>query len=263
MRCSSCLLRSPEGKPCPSLSALLPLEALEQRPSSAASPPRVWFKNLRDNSLIFVITGVEAGDRAPSCCSGPEWACWPIVGGDRLPVVDTWTSRRLFTVAAARPPSVPCLSRADPQAVPRRRTPEYRDRHGGAARWPHSRRSGASARGWGAAPVTGGDGGPVTSRDPAGTGSPQPVHIPGDNFSTSRWWLPAGDRFPPPPIRASPGSTSVHGCGQTPGQLLRRPPDDTAARCRPWLRRAASSCLRGTLRAPLGRTAAPTAGRGS
>jgi hypothetical protein len=88
-------------------------------PRTGASPPRVWFKDSSEKYLIFVITRVEAGDRAPSCCSGPESPCWPIVGGQRLPVVDTWTSRRLFTDALRRPPPVPCLSLLDPQAVPR------------------------------------------------------------------------------------------------------------------------------------------------
>src|SRR4030095_6797493 len=66
---------------------------------------------------LVVITGGEAGDRAPSRCSAAESTCWPIVGGERLPVVDTWTDRPLCTVTAGRPPAVPCLSLRRPQAV--------------------------------------------------------------------------------------------------------------------------------------------------
>jgi len=60
--------------------------------------------------------------------------------------------------------------------------------------------------------------GPVTGGDPAGTRSPQPVHIPGDNFSMCRRRSPAGHRQLPPSTRASRVSTSVHGCGQPLGQ---------------------------------------------
>src|SRR6476620_10269669 len=87
----------------------------------------------RDNSLILVITGVEAGERAPSPRSGAESPCWPIVGGQRLPVVDTWTNRRLCTGVAVSPPRVPCLSPHRPQVVCRtsaRRIDGYRSTSG-------------------------------------------------------------------------------------------------------------------------------------
>ena len=73
----------------------------------------------RDNYLILVITGVEAGDRAPLRCSAAEWTCWPAVG--RQPVsccrhVDDSTvvhkRRRPSTV---RPRLTPRPSPADAQ----------------------------------------------------------------------------------------------------------------------------------------------------
>ena len=60
---------------------------------------------------------MDPGDDASSRCSAPEWPCWPIVGGQRLPVVDRWTSRRLFTGVRRRPPLVPCVSRPRPPAA--------------------------------------------------------------------------------------------------------------------------------------------------
>jgi hypothetical protein len=126
VRCSSCLLGSLWGKP-PSLDELShPLRAagsglparLPERSPAQRPHPEWGSRILRDNSLILVITGVEAGDGASLGCSGPESTCWPTVGGQRRSVVDTWTSRRLCTGVRRRPPPVPVLSRVDPQAMP-------------------------------------------------------------------------------------------------------------------------------------------------
>jgi hypothetical protein len=179
-RCSCCLLRAPLGKPRPPLSC----SGTSEPPWAQRPHPECGSRILRDNSLILVITGVEAGDRTPSCCSGPESACWFIVGGQRFPVVDTWTRRRLCTGVAVSPPPVPAVSRGCPQDSCRGRNGDGDD----------GRRDGQRDR-----EVAGQDGntGPcgrqgkdaaVTSSEPAGTRSPQPVHIPGDNFSTSRRW---------------------------------------------------------------------------
>ena len=55
--------------------------------------------------------------------------------------------------------------------------------------------------------------GVVTAGEPAHTRSPQPVHIPGDNFSMSRPWSPA-ERAPSlPDVRGSALSTHPHRCG--------------------------------------------------
>jgi hypothetical protein len=79
----------------------------------------------RHISLIFVITGVEAGDRGPSRRSGAKSTCWPGVGNRRLPVVDTWTSRRPCTATPRRPRPVPRRPPGCPQSVP---TPAGRPR---------------------------------------------------------------------------------------------------------------------------------------
>jgi len=80
--------------------------------------PECGSRNSRDNSLILVITGVEAGERPPSPRSGSEWPCWPAVGGRRPPVVDTWTNRPLCTEVIVSPPCVPAVSLRCPQAMP-------------------------------------------------------------------------------------------------------------------------------------------------
>jgi hypothetical protein len=60
---------------------------------------------------------VEAGDLAPFPWSGREWGCWPVVGGRRPPVVDTWTNRPLCTEVIASPPRVPAVSLGCPQVM--------------------------------------------------------------------------------------------------------------------------------------------------
>ena len=60
----------------------------------------------------------------------------------------------------------------------------------------------------------------VTCRDLVATRSPQPVHIPGDNFSTSRPRSPIAYPVLPASTRGSPLSTSVHGCGQPSGEEM-------------------------------------------
>jgi hypothetical protein len=119
---------------------------------------------------------------------------------------------------------------------------------------------------------------PMTGRDPTGTRSPQPVHIPGDNFSMCRRRSPAGtplatafDESNPcvdfcPRVWTTTGTTTLSSSGQLPGHRLCRPPDDTAdtdsvvlrttprPRAVPLPAGAGPSCLRGTLRAPLGPT---------
>ena len=164
---------------------------------SGASPPRMWFKNSRDNYLIFVITRVEAGDRAPSRCSAPEWPCWPAVGGQRLPVVDTWTTRPLCTATAARPPPVPCLPPVRPQAEcpgdgrPARRIDGTRARL----------RRKCQVRACGSAS---GAGQRRSLRDRHRDGSPEPVHVLGQLLDESTG-SPVDDELSP---------TCAHSWGQ-------------------------------------------------
>ncbi len=83
-----------------------------------ADPYPDWgSRNFRDNSLILVITGVEAGERGPRRRSAAECPCWLAVGSRRLPVVDRWTSRRLCTGSSRRPPPLPCPPTGDPQEL--------------------------------------------------------------------------------------------------------------------------------------------------
>jgi hypothetical protein len=79
----------------------------------------MWFEKARSLSLIFVITGVEAGDRGRSRRSDAKSTCWPTVGGQGCSCVDTWTSRRFCTPVAVSPPPVPRFPQARPQSVPR------------------------------------------------------------------------------------------------------------------------------------------------
>jgi hypothetical protein len=123
VRCSSCLLHHSGGKPPVPEGLLLPVLSLLCGQLERAEPelphPECGSRNYRDNSLILVITGVEAGDPGRSRRSEPKRPCWPVVGGQRLPVVDTWTSRRLCTGSPRRPPSVPWLPPRHPQSMPR------------------------------------------------------------------------------------------------------------------------------------------------
>ena len=150
-------------------------------PLAAQDPQPYWgSRNLRDNSLILVITGVEAGDGGPSRRSAGDRACAPDVGGQPRPVVDTWTSRRLCTVVPCRPRPVPCLPPARPQFVPRPAAPGVRTATSQVNVVPERgvpRRSRSPTCRWPA---------DMTSCDLAHTRSPQPVHIPGDNSSTCR-----------------------------------------------------------------------------
>ena len=157
-------------------------------PARAADPHPDWGSRiLRDNSLILVITGVEAGDRSPSRRSVPDRACWPAVGSERLPVVDTWTTRRLCTGSPSRPPSLPCAPTAGTQVLwvatghdrclGRRsgglsgvRAGQWRNRCPTAYRRRRECNSPSTSRA-------------VTRQAPV---RPQSVHIPGDNSSTSR-----------------------------------------------------------------------------
>ena len=144
--------------------------------------PECGSRILRDNSLILVITGVEAGERAPSRRSAGEWPCWPVVGGQRLPVVDTWTDRRLCTVTVAGPRPVPCPPPARPQSVPSRSRASSRDRPASSPSLGVPAGQGVVRQGTGRADAEGDE---VAVPGPAGR-SPQPVHIPGDNFSIRR-----------------------------------------------------------------------------
>ena len=174
---------------------------------------------------------MEAGDRAPRRRSATEWACWPDVGGQRLPVVDTWTSRRLCTASSRCPRPLPWLPPFRPQVGGSDSTED--DAQGSQAperRW--SRRDATALR---RRPSAGRRGGTkpahMTSRHPLDTRSPQAVHIPGDNFSTSRRRSPCGiARL----RRGNRGMTAAIGCGQNPrrarGLPLRR--DDAAQRDR-------------------------------
>jgi hypothetical protein len=88
---------------------------------------------------------------------------------------------------------------------------------------------------------------PMTGRDPTGTRSPQPVHIPGDNFSMCRRRSPAGtplatafDESNPcvdfcPRVWTTTGTTTPSSSGRHRGQRLCRPPDDTAAMEHSWI----------------------------
>jgi hypothetical protein len=185
------------------------------RPLGAQDPQPYWgWRILRDNSLILVITGVEAGDRAPSHRSAGDRACASAVGGQRRPVVDTWTSRRLCTVVVRRPRFVPCLPPPRPQFVPR---PVLPCRGDGVA----AGQRGAGTVSTGAAPAAITVHGEVdmTPCDPAHTRSPQPVHIPGDNSSTSR------------PARNHRSPISRRPCGPAPSTAPSPPVDKPP--CRP------------------------------
>jgi hypothetical protein len=206
-----------------------------QKPLRADLPQPYWGSRiLRDNSLILVITGVEAGDRTPPRRSAADRACAPDVGGQRRPVVDTWTSRRLCTGDVRRPRSVPAAPPARPQSVPRPADCRGRDgvragRRGAGTRSAGLRRTVRTPRG----------GPEMTGCDLAHTRSPQPVHIPGDNSSTSRL-----RRVGEAPLDGHPRGSALStplspGCGQAVLSTRTRP-----------RRRPANGCIGTRARAP-------------
>jgi hypothetical protein len=162
-------------------------------PLGAQRPhPECGSRNSRDNSLILVITRVEAGDRARPCRSARNGAVgrlWVVSG------VLLSTRGHLDGCAPGRR-AVHLLSPGYPRPVPRSCPGPW---PGGApGPW-----FGGSAHVRRVYTLAGGPGGPGAVGRRNGTGpaqvtsgqltharSPQAVHIPGDNFSTCRPWSP-------------------------------------------------------------------------
>ncbi|TQN40716.1 hypothetical protein FHU33_0065 [Blastococcus colisei] len=252
VRCSSCLLRSPRGKPR-SLDELLRLFR-RRLPTPICCPPvRVSClasclgqgSGLRSGTeLPHPECGSRISEITPSSSSSHVWKLG--IEAVRAGQVPTTAVGRLWAVTVdllstrghldgCSPSSVGVhpLSPVSPCWIPRscparrRRRSVLRDRDRGMFAIPAGQGGIQGRIGVGGSTV--GRRASVTSGDPSGTRSPQPVHIPGDNFSTSRRGSPTGHRQLPPRTRAPGVSTSFHGCGQPSGKQLRRPPDDTAA----------------------------------
>jgi hypothetical protein len=204
---------------------LVAVPAAPEPSRAAASPPLLGFEKSWSPSLILVITGVEAGDRGPSCRSAPESTCWPTVGNSCPPVVDTWTSRRPCTVTVRRPRPVPAPPPACPQSVPRS---VGRATAGTGGRW--GRRPAAAAK---AQVSTAAPGCVHTWGTTWGRNAVPP--LPGDVRSLTDHDLPrvctslgttrrdvdnaeSGDRRSAARRRATsrgrPAAVDVHGCGQ-------------------------------------------------
>ena len=213
MRCSSCLLRSPWGKPrspdrrSTSLWALARRLLLQLR-LSARKPGR------RPPGQGFPTQNVVQGflDITPSSSSSQVWKLGnrPLRAGQRPngAVGPLWgasafllSTRGHLDDCAPTRPAVHLLSPVSPVPVPSqspvavagggRRRAGVREGGANVQVSAPGRRSDRTRRqdGCGTRSVA-----PVTSSDPAGTRSPQAVHIPGDNFSTSRPWSPFGCR---------------------------------------------------------------------
>jgi hypothetical protein len=237
VRCSSCLLRCPWGKPRSPDGRAPPLWAHPRRrircarswrsavalgPPERALPHPEWGSRIhRDNQLILVITVVEAGDRAPSRCSAPRIGMlancgWSAFSCCRHVDISTAVHRRRRPSTRC-PLRLPWLSPAIPRPPPAGivRTVGQRPRNGRKPRsgavWMAMQRIApgpAPERDRSAA---------VTSSDPAATRSPQAVHIPGDNFSMCRPRSPSEGAWSPACVPRSAVPAAVHGCGQTPG----------------------------------------------
>ncbi len=228
VRCSWCLLRSLVGTPVPSCVPGSSWSALKRPiPTQSVVQGFIDITPSSSSSQVWKL-GIEPLPTA-QVPNGPVGRLWVV----SVPPVST---RGHLDGCAPRPAVVHLLSPVSPCCIPRPRrvraksrllAPRGRTRRMG----PSDSRDGRGAvylqvttMSRGSAPMSGGrpcrsgDGRSVTRGEPAATRSPQPVHIPGDNFSTSRPWSPTACRQLPPSTRASPVSTSVHGCGQPPGQ---------------------------------------------
>ena len=246
----------------------------KQRPGHVPHP-ECGSRTPGDKYLILVITRVEAGDRGPSCRSEPSRPCWPLVGGQDRPVVDTWTTRRLYTDIVAPPLPLPGLPPVCPQPLPpvggpvagkqrvryRRRSPIRRPeacfRRSGRSGAPERRRSGASTK----------------ERCRPGRGDLQSSGGYEISPGCAHSWGQLLDLSIEVTVRTlllttpEPCTTSTPPWGQLWIKRLCRPVvlrTPTAARCRPPVELSPAALpSSGTLRAPLVGRSGSTAGRGS
>jgi hypothetical protein len=280
---SSCLVRTPGGKPpspgtpaghrsrASSMSASQWVHGRSERsvPTQNVVQGFIGINNSSSSSHVWKLgIGPLSPAQAPDAPVGQLWV---------VSVLPVSTRGHLDGCAPVTRPVHP-LSPASPRSVPR--SCARRDRGSSAATdlcrpirraRRHFRRSEPCDRVPRATAPEGAAGRaprvPMTPGEPADTRSPQPVHIPGDNFSTSRCRSPC--RYPQ--LRLLTGDADAVPASHSCGQGLRRPPDDTAARCRAMPRGVSVVPARRTDPVPLTprklgaslRTPATTGGRGS
>ena len=121
--CSSCLLGARAVTLGCTGDSSAPRATLVSACSAGRPHPEWGSRNPRSISLIFVITGVEAGDNRRRRRSSRQSTCWPDVGGmgpGCCRLVDISTAVHRSAASSTRcPRSVPALPPAHPQAAGR------------------------------------------------------------------------------------------------------------------------------------------------